>query len=310
MDRLKNSRLIFIPQYPTPMRYSEWWIKEFPKHFEKYFKEVLTLNPGGFGSAPELGMFSPIDAAVEYELAQIKEFMGLQMGPEDVVLLADLSFPGFFSNILYHRRPKKTYAICHATSKNAYDYFAPVRRSKWGVETAHSKLYRKVFVASHYHKEKLGWDNLVVHPLPNPPFGTFTVNKKRNFISVARSGVQKITKSLEEKFERGTGQISREFFDDWHSYYKYISESRIMLITSKEEAYGYQVIDAILNNCTPIAPNRYSYPELLPEECLYSNYEDMGRKVLKALYKPPELSLPDGKRFYRFVVETIVKDLS
>jgi hypothetical protein len=25
------SRLIFVPQYPTPMRYQSWWLSEFSK---------------------------------------------------------------------------------------------------------------------------------------------------------------------------------------------------------------------------------------------------------------------------------------
>ena len=37
-------RLILALQYPTKMRYSEWWFTEFPKQFRKYFDEVIVLG--------------------------------------------------------------------------------------------------------------------------------------------------------------------------------------------------------------------------------------------------------------------------
>jgi len=37
-------RIIFVPQYPTPMRYQEWWISEFPKKFREAGFEVKVLG--------------------------------------------------------------------------------------------------------------------------------------------------------------------------------------------------------------------------------------------------------------------------
>ena len=35
------SRLIYVPQYPAPMRYQEWWISEFTKEFKKEYGWVF-----------------------------------------------------------------------------------------------------------------------------------------------------------------------------------------------------------------------------------------------------------------------------
>jgi hypothetical protein len=37
-------RLIFVPQFPTKLRYQNWWITEFPHQFKNYFDEVITLG--------------------------------------------------------------------------------------------------------------------------------------------------------------------------------------------------------------------------------------------------------------------------
>ncbi len=284
-------RIIYVPQLPIAMRYPEWHISEFEKQFCKHFDSVITLGKKSLERfsvrhfRDQTGDFSSTHFAVWFEAEQIKEYMQLKLQGDDILYLADLSFPGFFTNVLYHKRPKKCFAFCHATSKNRYDYFQPVRKSKFVVEYAHSKMFDKVFVATTYHKLKLGrrWENVVVTSLPNPPFKTYKLEKTRNIISVARPSLQKVNKKLEKDIERKFGKIWRETFNHWNDYYIYISGSRVMLISAKEETYGYQVIDAVLNNCVPIAPNKFSYQEILPREYLYNNKNELYEIVSKAL---------------------------
>ena len=66
------SRIIFVPQYPTPMRYQEWWFWKFPEEFEKAGFSVLTLGEdyalqlGAETSEP--GLFSPINTAISIKI--------------------------------------------------------------------------------------------------------------------------------------------------------------------------------------------------------------------------------------------------
>jgi hypothetical protein len=55
------------------------------------------------------------------------------------------------------------------------------------------------------------------------------------------------------------------------------------LITANEETFGYQIVDAVMHGCIPIAKNSLSYPELLPEEYLYNSADEMVEKIGKAL---------------------------
>jgi len=296
------SRLIFVPQCPIHMRYQDWWFYELPANFENYYDEVLILGDESlaktYSTTVDSGEFSAKDAAIQFELDQIDYFMNLKLHDDDTLFLADLSFPGFFTNVLHHKPIENAYAFCHATSMNNHDYFEPVRNSKWLVETGHSEMFKKIFVGSEYHKDKLGWSSIEVVGVPEPPFiiDAFTrMNKTRDIISVARDNVQKVTSEIEYAVEKLLGRkIHRKKHRTWKGYYKYIAESKIMLITSKEETFGYSTMEAIINGCIPIAPNKFSYPELLPRKYLYNDEVELEHILFWALengnyYKVPEL---------------------
>lgn len=316
-----KKRIIFVPQLPVHMRYSEWWISELEKEFQKHYDEVITLGKNSLiyfkdkwydkcGSS-----FASTDKAIQFEQFQINEFLNLKLEPNDTLFLADISFPGFFSNVLHHKRIKNAYAFCHGTSKNAYDYFQDSRHSKWLVESGHSKLFKKIFVATRYHKSKLGWKNIQVVGIPkhsynlNPFHSQFV--KENNIISVSRDGIQKRNKRIEKNVEKQFDKIVRSEFNNWVDYYQFISKSKIMLITSKEETFGYQVMDAVTYDCIPLAPNNFSYPELLSKRFLYNSKKDLMEKIdyyldMKNWYVPKLLNqdLIDG--FYDNIIRIMI----
>ncbi len=287
------SRLILVPQYPTKLRYQEWWFEEFPNQFAKHFDEVLTLDGAHISStaSDKKAEFAPLNQAIEFEIQQMEEYRQLTLKKDDILLLNDLSFPGLFASMLIHKRPSKCYAICHATSKNKHDYFIKNRTIKYPIERATAKLFNCVFVATRYHRSKLNWSNIEVTGLPFPPFKSQappTVfdgkgkQLKMAIVSVARPGIQKHNKKIENLVEKALKlKIQSCHAGTWEEYYKFLAGARLLLITSKEETFGYQVIDAIKNGCIPIAPNKFSYPEILPRECLYDDSDELLR-VIKA----------------------------
>jgi len=287
------SRLIFVPQLPTPMRYQEWWFEFFPLYFREYYNEVVVLR--GLEKTKDWEkqvnrpspLFAPVYSSIVHELLQIKEYLSLELKKNDTLFLSDLSFPGFFSCVLHHKRPKKTFAFCHATSKNRYDYFQPVRRSKWRMETGSAKLFDKVFVSTNYHKEKLGWPNIEVVGLPRPPFRTYREPKLFNIVSVARPSVQKVNKKLEKHIEAQFGKIIRPNVTTWPQYYKFLSAAKILLVTSKEDTFNYSVMEAILNKTIPVVPNDFCFPELLNRNYRYDNEEELV-EILERYLKHPD----------------------
>lgn len=285
------SRIIFVPQFPTNMRYSQWWIKEFPKQFKDRWFDVVTLGLTSLNDynnwISDSKDFAPITASIQFENQLIDEYMRLDLKDDDILFLSDLSFPGIFPHVLYHKRPKRMFAFCHATSINNLDYFENDSYSKFPVEIGIGKLFDKIFVGSRYHQNKLGhFFNTQITYLPPPPF-TFKFDnhlKNIDMVSAARPCEQKVDFQLENMIERVFDtHIIRTTEITWESYYEKLNRSKILLSSAKEETFGYQIVDAINNNCVPLAPNKFSYPELLPKEYLYNDDSELINKIKNIL---------------------------
>jgi hypothetical protein len=313
------SRIIFVPQFPTPMRYQEWWFWKLADEFEKAGFYVTTLGEDYAlqlsHDIEDYSMFSPIRDAIDLETMQINEYMNLDLRDDDILFLSDLSFPGFFGNVLFHKKPKKCFAFCHATSLNKLDYFEKYKACKFPVEEGYAYMMDKVFVGSKYHQIKLGWPNTLVTRLPyppNPPCKTFKSEKKYDIVSASRPNPQKVDIKLESRIEEGfRTTIVRKFFNAWEDYYKHLSESKILLITSFEDTFGYQIVDAVLNGCIPLAPTRCAYPEILPRIYLYKDEQELIHRIDYILNSGDDVPVPkllcdeQMRNFYKTIVQTI-----
>jgi hypothetical protein len=285
---LKMAKIIFVPQFPANMRYQEWWFNVIPHEFECRGHEVLVL---GKQAAEDMQMrrglevwFSDINMSIEFECNQIKEYRLLDVSEYDILFHTDLSFPGLFHNVLFHRRPEKCFVFCHATAANYLDYYSGDYYPKFPIERLTADLYDKVFVGSYYHKNKIQFRNSVVTYLPDSPFmSKYGIEKEYDIISVARPTPQKVTPKIEDEVEASFGPIYRPNSYTWDEYFTNLAKSKILLITSKEDTFNYTVLDAIRNGCIPVAPNKLSFPELLPEAYLYDDIDDLCYKIFSIL---------------------------
>ena len=322
-------RIIFVPQFPSEMRYQAWWFTEFPKQFRDRGVEVLTLGESHITSMKyrrsELDMFSPINQAIEFEMKQIKEYMMLDIKEDDILFVADISFPGIFCSALYHKECPKSYTFCHATSLNKYDYFENTRYSKFLVETAYSRMFDTVFVGSEYHKDKLhmgfennihNWVNTKVTYLPfQPPFlKAYKCKKTIDIMSASRPSPQKVDSELETWLENKTNiKIERPISNTWGQYSSNLQKSKMLLITAFEDTFGYQIVDAITNGCIPIARNSLAYPELLPREYLYETKDELlsiVNKVLNSELPVPELICEEQmNKFYDVICDEMIGEV-
>jgi hypothetical protein len=138
------------------------------------------------------------------------------------------------------------------------------------------------------------------------------LKKEYDIISVSRPSIQKVNKKLEKKVERNFGKIIRKDCNSWSEYYQFLSEAKVVLLSGKEETFGYQVMEAIMNNSTPLAPNKYSYPELLTKDYLYDDYDELRFKIWQVLngqlLPPVKLKNQDlCNNFYKNLVGEMLK---
>lgn len=300
------------------MRYQEWWWNKLPEEFVKRKFDVITLGANyiqhfnDLKSTPE--MFSPINVAIELEAEQIKQYMNLELKDDDILFWSDNSFPGIFGHVLFHKKPKKMYAFCHATSLNKHDYYEGCKDMKFPIETSISKMFDKIFIGSIYHQRKLAWSNTIVTYLPFPPMEGKPINttKTIDIMSASRPSVQKVNSELEATVEKSFNlQIKRFSSSTWNDYYTNLNNSKILLITAHEDTFGYQIVDAVINNCIPLARTDCAYPELLPREFLYANETELKIKIDHILNSNIGVEIPkllceeQMKNFY----DTICKEM-
>ena len=81
--------------------------------------------------------------------------------------------------------------------------------------------------------------------------------------------------------------IHSGYIENYNDYLSMLKKGDIVISTANQENYGIAVIEAILSGCTPLLPNRLSYPELIPSEFhskyLYCDENDLENKLKKLL---------------------------
>ncbi len=206
--------------------------------------------------------------------------MVLDLKGNDVLFYSDISFVGLFGAVLFHKRPKRMFSFCHATSINKGDYYNKYKHEKFMIETAFANSFDKVFVGSKYHQDKLGWNNTIVTYLPFPPIDPQSSKiKYYDIMSASRPNPQKVDLELEAIVEEKFCKIHRPISQTWEEYYTNLASSKILILSAVEDTFGYQIIDAILNGCIPIARNSLAYPEILSREYLYKDENELLAKI-------------------------------
>ena len=103
-------------------------------------------------------------------------------------------------------------------------------------------------------------------------------------MSASRPNSQKVDLELEAIVEEKFCKIHRPISQTWEEYYTNLASSKILILSAVEDTFGYQIIDAILNGCIPIARNSLAYPEILSREYLYKDENELIAENGKRLF--------------------------
>jgi glycosyltransferase involved in cell wall biosynthesis len=68
-------------------------------------------------------------------------------------------------------------------------------------------------------------------------------------------------------------------------YLRCIEQSDVVVSTALHEFQGLALLEAVARGCFPLAPDRLSYSELLPKECLYHSHLDDRQQEMQSLVK-------------------------
>ena len=72
-------------------------------------------------------------------------------------------------------------------------------------------------------------------------------------------------------------------------YLEHLKGADVVVSTATHEFFGVAMLEGVWAGCYPICPNRLSYPEIYPRECLYNTTSQLN-KQLRQLCKHPGLA--------------------
>lgn len=238
-----------------------------------------------------------------------------QITKNDVILVLDSSTPGLVASYLQTHKPCRVVGVCHATALNTLDIFSKsVSRPYFDI--ANLLVYDAIVVASQYHKSKLwnalknsrnSWVAPTLHLtkfLPENPqltrylsfFKDMSVPlseiKTKSICVADRIDQQKVDLKFTEQVEQRLGikitflQAPHNKSIGWSDYYSKLEQHKVMLVTAKEETYGYQVQEAMRLGTVPICPASLCYPEFVPGSFLYRDLDSCCACIQQALDTP------------------------
>ncbi|CAG0914021.1 unnamed protein product [Notodromas monacha] len=76
------------------------------------------------------------------------------------------------------------------------------------------------------------------------------------------------------------------FLDQKKDYWEVLKKSDVVVSTSLHEFFGVSMVEAAIAGCFPLCPNRLSYPEIFPKECLYNTENQLRRRLENFCGKP------------------------
>ena len=85
-------------------------------------------------------------------------------------------------------------------------------------------------------------------------------------------------------------------------YQELLLQADVVLSTAKHEFFGVSVMEGVAAGCYPVCPNRLSYPELYPKECLYNTNNQMFQMLKKFSLRP--------EKFREFILSKILKKIN
>lgn len=81
-----------------------------------------------------------------------------------------------------------------------------------------------------------------------------------------------------------------------HEYWSWLARMDVVVSTADHEFFGIAVCEAVWAGAVPVLPNRLSYPELVPAECLYDSTEESVSIIERMLDRERRAGLADKSR--------------
>ncbi|MHA1591476.1 MAG: glycosyltransferase, partial [Candidatus Heimdallarchaeaceae archaeon] len=185
----------------------------------------------------------------------------------------------------------KCYGYLHAGSWGDGDIFNGVPGKNF-LERAMFDIFDRIFVATNYHKKKIGkyfgkeFDNIQVVGFPFYKEDVYRYAKplpyrEKNDIIICGRAEQSNLESI-EKLQKCFPEENIFLLEvnDRKTYYDYLNNAKIVISMKIEETFGITPLETYVLGGIPLCPNDFSYPEVIREkQLLYNDENDLINKL-------------------------------
>ncbi|WP_332713251.1 hypothetical protein [Pelagibacterium mangrovi] len=312
-------------------RYTSEWATELPRSVAKFLKssgsieQVRVVEGHHATQITTEGAFLNFAETNIFKAAQISQIAELftrgQIRPDDKFLFADAWHPGvittrYMSDLL--GVPVKLFGLWHAGSYDPHDFLGRIPTT-WARHFERS-LFHALDVncfATHFHIElfkselgvsddsrilRTGWPMEYLETTLAP----YRDLPKRNLVlfphRIAPEKQVDIFRDLANSFPDYEFRVCQDTPLTKAEYHRLLGEAKMVFSASLQETLGIGLYEGLLCGAVPFAPNRLSYSEMYPADCLYpsewtENRDSYVRNkpllvdaVRKVLESPPQIS--------------------
>lgn len=305
MEKKSNKgKIILVHIEPLEERYSKQWLEDLMPKVDTILgsveeKQIIT---GEFLDVYETNYFK-----LEQGLSIINYVQETKLTKDDTFLFLDLWNP-VVCNLAYVRdcmgMEFQIAGLLHAGTWDKWDFLSRSGLGKWakGLESSMILAADKVIVATQFHKDIIQKDlgefsNIIVEDFPifTPKYN---IEKDNIVVFPHRLAVEKdelAFDKVEQMYRKKYPDAEVKFIKTVNEctckeeYYMLLAAAKVSFSSAKQETFGIAMLESLNMGCIPVAPNRLSYKETLPDY-LYDSLDEAVDMIHKGLfqYKKPK----------------------
>ena len=287
---------------PIEERYTKQWLDSIKPHCKAVIgsEELQVINDGQFLDVKGTNKFK-----LEQGIGIINAIEQGVLTDDDTLFFLDLWNPVVcnINYIKYCMEYKfKIAGMLHAGTWDSHDFLSKQGLGHWcrGLEQSMIESANKIIVATDFHKNMIedyfrkAYPTMVVEKFP--VFTPDIKSKKENIVVFPHRLADekqpflfdKLKQSYYNKYGNWNDDIkwikTKDVWTNKNEYYKLLARSKVAVSFALQETFGIAMLESLNLGCIPLAPNRLSYKETLPEY-LYEDMDDLVEKIHDALNK-------------------------
>lgn len=321
--------LWLMPLEPIEERYTGQWYEWFPEVLGLEGIEYEMIDGEAVESELEGEFFLDPIATNIWKSTQLRNLLGRidngEVTDGDTIFFFDLWYPGIES-LAYIRDLTgiefEIAGVLHAGTYDPHDLTAQAGMDSWGQDLENSwfSFIDTAFVATMYHKNLLmkqrkTWEmDLQVTGLPVDIKRLVKMRSEgeRNdrVVFTGRQSDEKGWPFIRELRQKGYNVFSTLSYDfDKDEYYEFLADSKAVIAPSKQETFGYGVVEGMALGCEPIVPDALAFQQTVPDGSRYEYRESAERRVRELTVEGKTRWEIVPRRLMRYQYQNVIKQM-